>query len=338
MAKATEIFNIRWTDKSNVDGRAWHDGTKHSSYFNYLFRGRAVDKEARELGFSQIFNFQNQLTFSELKEIKEKFADSDAPIWHGFMSWKEDIIDDQESARFLFTSVFKKWLVSCGLNPDNITLIATLHSDTDNDHIHFQFVENEKTFQTFPRGHDGQEEYDYFSYFERSDLERAREMLRDHLDKYGAIYQGEGKHILLQSDLISDNEANDFLKTFEDEELTDWQLVPDEKVLIMKNTFIRNNAKLMKKWENLTKEEKDMFEKGFNALLEGLFIAIQNPLIEKPRTKRGYKIIAQKRRKLRLQSLKTYQKELYDAIQEYEMEKMIENAELEDRKEQQGLE
>lgn len=133
--------------------RKFYDMTSEYNYFSYTLSDKKVVKNkdaehyfTREGTNTGLFNTKGPLTQEQVKELKEKLAKTESIIWHGFISFEEDLtncMDTQEKAIKFLNQTFNTFLDRTHLRKDNICLYASLHEDTDHRHIHFAFFENE---------------------------------------------------------------------------------------------------------------------------------------------------------------------------------------------------
>ena len=87
------------------------------------------------------------MTKFQKKELREKLRATQSCIWDMVVSFEESYgksnLADAAAARALLLKTLPKLFRATGLNPDNMTWFAGLHTNTDNRHIHVCFFENE---------------------------------------------------------------------------------------------------------------------------------------------------------------------------------------------------
>lgn len=159
------LFNIAYTlpaPPSHLHGNAradyqarrnFYNLTADYNYFSYSLDGKKVVKNAnaehyftREGTNTGLFNLQGAISQEQMKELKSKLKKTKSIIWHGFISFDEDIsrgFNTQENAVKFMNQTFGGFLSRAGFKKDNIELYASLHDDTDHRHIHFSFFEKE---------------------------------------------------------------------------------------------------------------------------------------------------------------------------------------------------
>lgn len=146
------IFNIRFTTADEQQGkeRKFYAGTAGYNIFNYVQSAKKVCKKyeryedyINKCG-TGLFNRKGVLSEEDLKRIRKDLATTKSLIWHGFISFNSEISEkvqcQEDCVKFLkqnFNVIFER----SKINPDNIELIAGLHTDTEHRHIHFMFFE-----------------------------------------------------------------------------------------------------------------------------------------------------------------------------------------------------
>lgn len=156
------VFNVSYTAKNppksmaSVDAaqymarRSFYDMTAAYNYFTYTLRNEKVVKNKDILNYmeknSGVFNTKEVLTEEQKKNIQKKLQTTDSHIWHGVISFDQDagkgFITQDKAMKFL-NQTLNAFFERTHLNKNNIELIASLHNDTDNNHIHFAFFEKE---------------------------------------------------------------------------------------------------------------------------------------------------------------------------------------------------
>ena len=159
------LFNIGFTlptPPSNLHGqkradyvarRKFYDLTADYNYFTYALNDKktvknkdAEDYFTRSGSNEGLFDTKGALSKEQVAEIKEKIANTESIIWHGFISFEEELapaFDTQENAVKFLNQTFNAFIDRTHLKRDNICLYASLHDDTDHRHIHFSFFEKE---------------------------------------------------------------------------------------------------------------------------------------------------------------------------------------------------
>ena len=146
------IFNIRFTaaDEQRKEERKFYAGTSNYNIFNYVQSAKKVCKKYERYEDyinkcrTGLFNRKGVLSEEDLKRIRKDLATTNSLIWHGFISFNSEMSEkmqcQEDCVNFLkhnFNVIFEK----SKINPDNIELIAGLHTDTEHRHIHFMFFE-----------------------------------------------------------------------------------------------------------------------------------------------------------------------------------------------------
>lgn len=135
-----------------VNKRKFYDWTAKFNYVEYTLNDKKVERNkdfnsyASRQGNLGMFNAEKVYTEEEIKEIKEQLKNTQSHIWHGFISFDEKInnkFQTQEQAMHFMKQHFNDFIKRTHLNVDNICLLASLHKDTENRHIHFSFFEKE---------------------------------------------------------------------------------------------------------------------------------------------------------------------------------------------------
>ena len=145
------IFNIRFTDSMrNTKERSFYCGTSKYSFFNYVQGDTKICKRftryedyMNKCG-TGLFNRHGPISEEELQHIRKALVTTESLIWHGFISFNDEMSDkfqsQEDCVNFLrhnFNVIFEK----SKINADNIELVAGLHNDTEHKHIHFMFFE-----------------------------------------------------------------------------------------------------------------------------------------------------------------------------------------------------
>lgn len=100
---------------------------------------------------TKVFHQNGFIQEEELQQMKERVKKNKGNIWHGFISFNEENsykIDTVEKSIGLVKETFYTFFQSAKLNPKNIDLICSLHTDRPKHlHLHFVFWEKEPTYQ-----------------------------------------------------------------------------------------------------------------------------------------------------------------------------------------------
>ncbi len=162
---AKVIMNLKYTaptPPTNLQGnkrseyiarRNFYNLTSEYNYFSYTLNDKKVVKNkdaehyfTREGTNGGLFDLKGVLNSQQIKELKDKLANTQSIIWHGFISFDESLTENfssQENAIKFLNQTFGVFIERTHLKKDNICLYASLHEDTDHRHIHFAFFENE---------------------------------------------------------------------------------------------------------------------------------------------------------------------------------------------------
>lgn len=106
-------------------------GSKHGSY---------MEKS------SGVFSSKGVLSNEQKKELEAALKTTKSNIWHGFISFDPEttpIMNSQKACVDFVRANMGSYLRETHLKPDNLETFYSLHSDTDNAHIHFCFFEKE---------------------------------------------------------------------------------------------------------------------------------------------------------------------------------------------------
>ena len=193
---AQERAYYNWSAPFNY--RAYMEDKKktqvHKNYADYMSNGDVL------------FNQYGELGKEKLDKIAENLSKTKSIIWHGYISF-----DEQNSKNFTtkkqcidyLHDTFNVLLGYSHLRKSNVELIASLHKDTVNKHIHFTFFEKQPLYRK-----DGKKVYSSKGKFNSFALdnfivasnlyldERRHELhvFRDRLiDKIRATYPVKGK-------------------------------------------------------------------------------------------------------------------------------------------------
>lgn len=147
------IVRLRYYDK-NAAKRSFYDGTQKDDYLGYVDKGIQSGEKIDYVDYmgdneksSGIFGKYGLLSKEDKKVLREKLRSTESCIWDAVISFTEKFgeknLFNYGQAQALIEKTFPRFLKQAGMNPDNITWYAGLHTNTDNWHIHLSFFENE---------------------------------------------------------------------------------------------------------------------------------------------------------------------------------------------------
>ena len=139
--------------------RSFYDSSDKNDYLEYVSQGinqnkviDYIDYSGDEEKSSGVFNQLGLLSKADKKKLREKLRNSNSCIWDMVISFKGEFglnnLKDYQDALDLINKIYPKFIKDTGLEMDNITWYAGLHTNTKTRHIHLSFFENE------PRTHD----------------------------------------------------------------------------------------------------------------------------------------------------------------------------------------
>lgn len=134
--------------------RAFYGSGQKDDYLSYIDKGVQSTKALDYLDYagdeeksSGVFDANGLLSKFYKKALREKLRGTQSCIWDLIVSFEENYgksnLPDYLKARELLVKNLPKLFRQTGLNPDNMTWFAGLHTNTDNRHIHVCFFENE---------------------------------------------------------------------------------------------------------------------------------------------------------------------------------------------------
>lgn len=144
--------------------RSFYDSSDKNDYLEYVSQGinqnkviDYIDYSGDEEKSSGVFNQLGLLSKADKKELREKLRNSNSCIWDMVISFKGEFgfnnLKDYQDALDLINKIFPKFIKECGLEMDNITWYAGLHTNTKTRHIHLSFFENEpRTYDRLTKG------------------------------------------------------------------------------------------------------------------------------------------------------------------------------------------
>lgn len=165
------LFNISFTPPTtnatsaaaklrHASDRAFYTCNAKYNYFSYTnANGKVVidesEKTKPEQGLapknymektSGIFNQKGVLNAKQKAELEEKLKTTKSIIWHGFISFDNDtspLFNTQKACIDFIRSTMSVYFKQNGLNEDKLVQYYSLHQDTEHNHIHFGFFEDE---------------------------------------------------------------------------------------------------------------------------------------------------------------------------------------------------
>lgn len=104
---------------------------------------RSIDEYMTRFNTLGAFNLDGAMTEREFEEWINGARKAPGNIWHGVLSlpmWQSKLVGYEDMER-LVHQTFGNFLRYAGFNPDNIALLAAMHENTENKHVHFTFYE-----------------------------------------------------------------------------------------------------------------------------------------------------------------------------------------------------
>jgi hypothetical protein len=160
--------NKSWSIEQKADWilkRAFYTCNAEYNYFSYSLNPDKVEKNVNEdtpwaydpetngsrrgsymEKSSGAFNEDGVLSNKQKHELEEKLKTTKSNIWHGFISFSNELtttMDTQTAAIEFVKKTMESYFNNTHLKRDNIEAVYSLHTDTDNRHIHFMFFEKE---------------------------------------------------------------------------------------------------------------------------------------------------------------------------------------------------
>lgn len=110
---------------------------------------RRIDEYMTRFNTLGAFDLGGAMTERELQEWIYGARKAPGNIWHGVLSlptWQSKLVGYEDMER-LVRQTFGGFLKNAGFNPDNIALLAAMHENTENKHIHFTFYEKQPKYR-----------------------------------------------------------------------------------------------------------------------------------------------------------------------------------------------
>lgn len=157
------VILLKYYGKSSKR-RSFYDSSDKNDYLEYVSQGinqnkviDYIDYSGDEEKSSGVFNQLGLLSKVDKKKLREKLRNSNSCIWDMVISFKGEFglnnLKDYQDALNLINKIFPKFIKECGLEIDNITWYAGLHTNTKTRHIHLSFFENEpRTYDRLTKG------------------------------------------------------------------------------------------------------------------------------------------------------------------------------------------
>lgn len=158
------IFNIAFTQpsvRSNAPAfiqdkwqkeRAFYDWSAAYNYVSYTTSNVKTEKHKDSLDYYQksmgAFGLDHSYTKEELDEFRTDLKKSKSIIWHGFISFNTELskrMNTEDDCIKYLKQNMGVLIDNSTLRKENLNFVFSLHKDTNNRHIHFQFWEKEAT-------------------------------------------------------------------------------------------------------------------------------------------------------------------------------------------------
>lgn len=110
---------------------------------------RRIDEYMTRFNTLGAFELGGAMTEVELDEWISGARKVPGNIWHGVLSlptWQSKLVGYEDMER-LVRQTFGGFLKRAGFAPDNIALLAAMHENTENKHIHFTFYEKQPKYR-----------------------------------------------------------------------------------------------------------------------------------------------------------------------------------------------
>lgn len=110
---------------------------------------RRIDEYVTRFNTVGAFNLNGAMTTAELDEWIDGAKTTKSNIWHGILSlpsWQSKLVGYEDMER-LVRQTFGGFLKDAGFDKKNIALLAAMHENTENKHIHFTFYEKSPNYR-----------------------------------------------------------------------------------------------------------------------------------------------------------------------------------------------
>lgn len=110
---------------------------------------RRIDEYITRFNSLGAFSLGGAMTECELDGWIAGARNTRSIIWHGILSlptWQSKLVGYEDMEK-LVRQTFGDFLKKAGFDPDNIALLAAMHENTENKHIHFTFYEREPKYR-----------------------------------------------------------------------------------------------------------------------------------------------------------------------------------------------
>jgi hypothetical protein len=139
---------------AHAENRAFYDLTGGKNLFSYMTTESKLKGNFTALEYLQkstgVFNQNGMIDQTEVEAMKQRAAQNEGFIWHGFISLNEEEshkIDTPEKCIALVKRTFGKFFKDAHLKESNLDLMCALHLDRPHHlHIHFLFWEKEPIY------------------------------------------------------------------------------------------------------------------------------------------------------------------------------------------------
>lgn len=136
--------------------RAFYTWNSHYSSENYMFAEHKLMKDLNHWGYmtksTGVFDLIHELSKEELEEKAESIRNTNSHIWHPIISLNEEMSQHmnspEEASKFLKYALSPLWEHS-QLKKENVNVLAGLHKDTDNRHLHISIWEKDNDKLSF---------------------------------------------------------------------------------------------------------------------------------------------------------------------------------------------
>lgn len=149
------VLRLKYYGKDHLR-RAFYASGQTEDYLRYIDKGGKagytdyLDYANNNEKSAGVFGKDGTLTSAQKKELRRALKTTDSVIWDMVVSFEEVFgkshLKNSDDARELLNSLLNRFFKKAGLNPQNMTWFAGLHTNTDNRHIHVSFWENAPVF------------------------------------------------------------------------------------------------------------------------------------------------------------------------------------------------